>query len=270
MIETVRRGLVERGLERGCRFMMAANFLDDMRVHLLFNRFEGDAQRVLDRERRARTVRDDANTVHPQERHPAVFLVVRLFLDGAKGVARQISAGHARFAFHQLVLEPAEDRVGDRFTSFQNHVADKAVADHDLDWVRKQIVALNVAAKVERALLQHFENFFRQVAPFDVFAADRHEADRRFLITEHVAGINRAHDRILQKMLGFRVAVCAGIDEDKHIRLRWNDGGNAWPVDARQSAELDRGRRDGGAGVSRAYDRARLTFFYQIDGAADG
>ena len=44
MIETVRRGLPERGLERGCRFMIAANFLDDMRVHLLFNRFGRDAQ----------------------------------------------------------------------------------------------------------------------------------------------------------------------------------------------------------------------------------
>jgi hypothetical protein len=39
MIETVRSALVERGLKRGCRFMVTANFLDDMRVHLLFNRF---------------------------------------------------------------------------------------------------------------------------------------------------------------------------------------------------------------------------------------
>ena len=131
-------------------------------------------------------------------------------------------------------------------------------------------MALDITTKVEHALLQHFENFLRQIAPFDVFAADRHEADRRFLITEYVAGINRAHDRILQEMLGLGVAICAGIDEDKDIRLRWNDGSNAGPVDARQSAELDRGRGDGGAGVSRADDRARLALFHQIDGAADG
>src|SRR5439155_18289941 len=52
MIETVRSALLERGLERGCRFMVTANLLDDMRVHLLFNRLCRHPQRVFDRQRR--------------------------------------------------------------------------------------------------------------------------------------------------------------------------------------------------------------------------
>ncbi len=67
MIETVRCGLAERGLERGCRFMITANFLDDMRIDLLFNRLGRNAERILDRERGARTVRDDADAVHAEQ-----------------------------------------------------------------------------------------------------------------------------------------------------------------------------------------------------------
>ena len=92
MIETVRSVLAERGLERGCRFMVTANFLDDMRIHLLFNRLGRHAQRVLDRQRRARAMGDDADAVHSEQRHAAVFLVVRLFLDGLE------SAFRARYA----------------------------------------------------------------------------------------------------------------------------------------------------------------------------
>ena len=70
-IETVRLDLPERALERGCFFMVAANFLHDMRVHLVFNRFSRHPERILDRERRARSMGDDANPIHPEERHPA-------------------------------------------------------------------------------------------------------------------------------------------------------------------------------------------------------
>src|SRR5262247_1461637 len=48
VIETVRSALLERGLERGCRFMITANLLDDMRVDLLFNRLCRHPQCVFD------------------------------------------------------------------------------------------------------------------------------------------------------------------------------------------------------------------------------
>src|SRR5205814_4355013 len=78
-IETVRRALPEsgRGFERGCRFMITADFLDDMRVELMFNRLGRHPERVLDCERGARTVRDDANSVYAEERAAAVVFVVR-------------------------------------------------------------------------------------------------------------------------------------------------------------------------------------------------
>src|SRR5207244_13276713 len=97
MMETVRSALWERGLKRGSRFMVTANLLDDMRVHLLFNRLGRHTQRVFNRQRRARAVRDNANPVHTQERHAAVLFVVRLVFDYAKRFARQISAANMDF-----------------------------------------------------------------------------------------------------------------------------------------------------------------------------
>ena len=93
--------------------------------------------------------------------------------------------------------------------------------------MRKKIVAFDVAAEVERALLQHLENFFGQVGALHILAADRHQADRRILVTEHVARIDRAHDPVLEQMFGSRVAVRAGIDQDKNVRFGGKNGGDA-------------------------------------------
>src|SRR5256885_9903308 len=86
MIETVRSDLLERGFERGCRFIVTANLLDDMRVYLLFNRLRRHSQRVLDCQRRARAVRDDADAVHAEKRTAAVLFIIRLGLDCSNGI----------------------------------------------------------------------------------------------------------------------------------------------------------------------------------------
>src|SRR5205814_7827766 len=75
MIETVRRGFAERGLERGCRFIVTANLLDDMRVYLLFNRLGRNPECALDGGRRAGAVRDDTDAVDAKKRAATVLLV---------------------------------------------------------------------------------------------------------------------------------------------------------------------------------------------------
>src|SRR6266567_569431 len=97
MMETVRRSLPDcgRGLERGCRFMITANLLDDMRVELMFNRFGRDPERVLDREWCAGAVSDDANAVNAEKRTAAIVLVVRFVFDRQERVLGQKCAGLA-------------------------------------------------------------------------------------------------------------------------------------------------------------------------------
>src|SRR5216110_3519180 len=110
MIETVRRGLAERGLERGCRFIITANLLDDMRVYLLFNRLGRHPECILDGWRRAGAVRDDADAVDTKKRAAAVLLVIRFGLDGQKRILCQKRSSFSHRCAIEFVLEPLENR----------------------------------------------------------------------------------------------------------------------------------------------------------------
>src|SRR5437764_20204 len=123
MIETVRWFLVDRALERGCRFMITLNLLDNMRVDLVFNGLHRHPQRILGRERRARAVSDDANSVHAQQRTPAVFFVIRFSMDGPKCLLGQSCSHRTLRIFLQLVFEPGEYGHCNGFRCFQNDVA---------------------------------------------------------------------------------------------------------------------------------------------------
>ena len=92
MIETVRSGLAERGLERSGRFIISANLVDNMRVHLLFNRLCRDPERILDGEWRAGAMRNDADAVDAEKRAAAVLLVVCFSLDGIERIPSEKSA----------------------------------------------------------------------------------------------------------------------------------------------------------------------------------
>src|SRR2546421_8515738 len=133
--------------------MISANFLDDMRVHLLFNGLGSHAQRVLYRQRRACAVRDYANAIYPKKRTAAILFIIRLGLNRSNGIPREECADFSHPCTHELVLEPLKHRHRDRFARFQDHIADKTVAHYDLDWIFEKMAALDVADKVERALL---------------------------------------------------------------------------------------------------------------------
>ena len=62
-------------------------------------------------------------------------------------------------------------------------------------------------------------------------------------------------------MLGPRVAVRAGVDQDENVRFGGNDGRDAGTIDSRRRAQFDRGRGDGRTGVARADDGGRLRLF---------
>ena len=88
--------------------MIPANFLDDMRVHLLFNGLAGDAERVLDRQRRACAVRNDANAIYAEKGTAAVLFIIRLVLNRSNGIPREECADFSHPCTHELVLEPFE------------------------------------------------------------------------------------------------------------------------------------------------------------------
>src|SRR5437763_6165138 len=96
MMETERPGLARRGLERGCRFIITLNLVDNMRIDLVFNGFDCHPQRVFDRERRARPVGNDANAIRPKQGTDAILLVICLIFDREE---RFISQKSTRFSY---------------------------------------------------------------------------------------------------------------------------------------------------------------------------
>ena len=94
------------------------------------------------------------------------------------------------------------------------------------------MAALDVAGKVERTLLQHFEDFLGHLIAFYVFLAERYQTDRRIFVAEYVARINRAHECILKKLLRAGIDVCARIDQNENIRFCRKHCCDAGTIDA--------------------------------------
>src|SRR5437899_431186 len=186
MIETVRSALVERALERGCRFMIPANLLDDMRVHLLFNGLGRDAQRVLDRQRRARAVCDYANAIYPEQRTAAVLFIIRLVLNRSNGIPREECADFSHPCTHQLVLEPLKHRHRDRFARFQDNVAYESVAYDNFNRVFKKMTPFNVANEVKRTWFQHLKYFLGQFGALNILVAERDQANGRIRVMQNM------------------------------------------------------------------------------------
>src|SRR6266516_2398241 len=186
MIETVRSALVERGLKRGCRFMITANLLDDMRVHLLFNGFGRHSQRVFDRQRRARAMRNNADAVDAEKWTTAVLFVIRLGLNGSTGILREECAGFSQRCAHEFVLEPLKHRHRDRFARFQDHIADESVAHNNFNRVFKEMTAFYVANEVKRTWFQHLEYFLGQLGTLNILVAERDQTNGRILVMENM------------------------------------------------------------------------------------
>src|SRR5206468_3059931 len=108
------------------------------------------------------------------------------------------------------------------------------IADHHFDRVSKESMAFDVATKVQPALLQHLEDFLGQIASLHIFVADRHQTDRRILVAEDMSRIDGAHDGVLQHVFRTWVAIGSGIDQNKDVGFRWDDGGYAGPINAWQ------------------------------------
>src|SRR5216117_2283975 len=269
MIETVRSALVERGLKRGCRFMITANLLDDMRVHLLFNGLGRDSQRVFGRQRGACSVRDDADAIYPEKWTAAVFFIIRLVLNRSNGIPRKECADLSHPCTHELVLEPFKHRHRDRFARFQDNVANESVAYDDFNRIFKEMTAFNVANEIKRTWFQHLKYFLGQFGPLNILVAERDQANGRILVMQNMPGINRAHERILKKMFWARIDIRACVDQNENVRLGRKHGRNTRSIDSWQCAKLNRARGNGCACVSGAHYSVRITVLYKIDSTAD-
>ena len=99
-----------------------------------------------------------------------------------------------------------------------------------------------------------------QLVPFAFFFTDRQQTDARALATERNPGIGSAHHGELDEMLGPALHGRSGIEEHRRLLPGWNESGEGWTIDARQSSKGADGRHDGAAGVAGAEERGRTSF----------
>src|SRR5208282_1550994 len=97
---------------------------------------------------------DDADAVHSEQRHAAVFLIVCLFPDRLERSFGELGAEPADWIFEKLVLEPGKYRVSDCLRGLKNHIPDEAIANNHFRRILEQIVSFNVTAKIESTRFQ--------------------------------------------------------------------------------------------------------------------
>src|SRR4030095_15326596 len=156
----------------------------------------------------------------------------------------------------------------DRFAGFQDHVANKSVANHNFNRIFKEMTPFYVANEVQRTWFQHLEHFLGQFGSFHVLVAKRDQANSRILIMEDMTRVDRTHERILKKMFRAGIDVRACINQNEDIRFGRKDGRDARSIDSWQRAKLNRARGNRRASMTCAYDCIGLAVLHEIEGAA--
>ena len=143
---------------------------------------------------------------------PAVLLESRL--------GQQVAQAAAPVA-PEHVADQRGQITGQRLPAFEQHVADKAIAHHDVDRAGEDVPAFDVADEVEPGLLEHPESLPRELRALAFLLADRHQADPRSGRAEDVLSIEVAHDRELTQVGGSGAEVGPHVEEGipgTHVR----------------------------------------------------
>ncbi len=127
--------------------MITLHGLDDVRVYLVPNALRGHANRVAHRHWGTAAVGDDADAVDPEQRLAPIFIGTGFLANGQKRALREQGAELAYPTAANLVLQPGEDRPGERFGRLEHDIAGEPDGDDDFDRMFKNILSLDVAAK---------------------------------------------------------------------------------------------------------------------------
>ena len=119
-------------------------------------------------------------------------------------------------------------------------------------------------------MAQQLEDFPGKFVALLVFGADRHQPNRRIGVTEHMARVGCAHDRVLHQLLRARIGVCSGVDEHKVVGLRGDHGADGRSFHPREIAELDLRSRHCRSRVSSAHHGLGFSGFHQVHRFANG
>jgi hypothetical protein len=248
--------------------VLARPLVDELRDPRV-RRLRGDPDGVLDHPRPRASVRDDAHTLHAEQRRAAIPLVVEpgagSVETGPEGQQRQ----RRDRSLLEVLAQRAEDEAGDALEELDDNVADEAIADDDVGPVSDHVVRLDVADEMQVRGGQLGVRLAGLLVPLVDLLADVQQADPRVLHAEDVLGKDRAHGRELDEVVGLGVHV--GADVEQHDRAGGGDhvGRERRTVDPADAPKAEDRGGHRGAGRAGADHRIGVAVADQIRGDDD-
>ena len=129
--------------------IIGLNRPQNLGVYFVFNGLGCGPDGIFDRQRRTRSMSDNAHAIYAEQRHATVLLIIGLFPNRLERTLGQFCAKLANRIPKELVFEPGKYRVSDCFSGFKDHVAGEPVADHHVSRFFKQVVSFDVTAETE-------------------------------------------------------------------------------------------------------------------------
>ena len=215
-------------------------------------------------------MRDGHDAVHPEQRCAAVVFGVDPVFQGAKRILGEGRAQSPDGCGGEFILEPAHHVQRQTLAGLEDDVTDKAVADHDVEFLPEQVVSLHVADEIQVKRAAQLERLHRQVVALGFLGTDAQKPHSWPAFPKHFPGVNISHDGVVHQMPGLPLDVGPGIEQDEVAGLGGHHGGDARSIHAGQRAQLDAGRGDHPTGVAGGEDGVGLAVFDQIRGHGEG
>lgn len=181
---------------------------------------------------------DDDDAVDSKKRGAAVGFVVGAVLDSLEGTFAQERSGDTDGVLFELFLHPLGHRFCCRFAAFENDVSGESVAETDIELGLEKVVAFDVAAKGERGValvdevLEENEGLLGEGGAFFFFLTIGHDAHFGVGDFEDFAGVNAAHDGVVEKVTGLCFGIGSGVEEvadAEFVRHGGSDAGSLHP-----------------------------------------
>ena len=175
----------------------------------------------------------------------------------------------------KLFLQEPDDHAGQTFAGLQRDVADKSVANDDVDRALEDVVAFDVAVEVEVAQLagrtQQLAGFLDDFTALDGFFADIEQAHAGVVVVIQNRCQRRAHHRELKQVLCRAIHVGTQVEHGGGTALGvGHAGGDGRALDAVEGLEQITGDRHQRTGVSGGNGDLRRAVLHLADGHAHG
>ena len=213
-------------------------------------------QRPLEGKRVRRAMGFEDQTPQAQQRTAAVTAVVDPVLEALehrhgdqRGQLGQRRAG-------EFLLDELAHHAGQAFAGLEQHIADKAIADHQVGGALEDVVTFDVAVEVDlasrRRAAQQLAGLLDHLAALGRLFADVEQADAGLFGAVECTDQRTAHHRKLQQVLGRAVDVGTEVEHlgeaAQHVGQQRGNGRAVDAVEGLQHITGERHQRTGVAG----------------------